>query len=33
MTSDIQTKLDELGIKLDSPAVPAGNYVPGTCYS
>ena len=28
MTSDIQTKLDELGIKLDSPAVPAGNYVP-----
>ena len=28
MTSDIQTKLDELGIKLDSPAIPAGNYVP-----
>jgi enamine deaminase RidA (YjgF/YER057c/UK114 family) len=28
MASDIQTKLDELGIKLDSPAVPAGNYVP-----
>jgi len=28
MASDIQTKLDELGIKLDSPAVPAGNYAP-----
>ncbi len=28
MPSDIQIKLDELSISLDSPAVPAGNYVP-----
>ena len=28
MTFDIQTKLDKLGIRLGSPAVPAGNYVP-----
>ena len=27
MPSDIQNKLDELSISLDSPAVPAGNYV------
>ena len=28
MTSEIQIKLDELGIDLNKPAMPAGNYVP-----
>ncbi len=28
VTSKIQIKLDELGIDLDKPAMPAGNYVP-----
>ncbi len=28
MAYDIQTKLDKLGINLDSPAAPAGNYTP-----
>ena len=28
MISKIRTRLDELGIELDTPAPPAGNYVP-----
>ena len=28
MTSEIQVNLDELGIDLNKPAMPAGNYVP-----
>ena len=28
MTSEIKIKLDELGIDLNKPAMPAGNYVP-----
>ena len=28
MTSDIYIKLNEMGIDLDKPAMPAGNYVP-----
>ena len=28
MTSEIEIKLDELGIDLNKPAMPAGNYVP-----
>ena len=28
MTSEIQVKLNKLGINLDKPAMPAGNYVP-----
>ena len=28
MASEIQVKLEKLGIHLDNPAMPAGNYVP-----
>ena len=28
MASEIQVKLEKLGIYLDKPAMPAGNYVP-----
>ena len=28
MTSDLNIKLNEMGIDLDKPAMPAGDYVP-----
>ena len=28
MTSEIQVNLDKIGIDLNKPAMPAGNYVP-----